>query len=118
MFNAQAAMNYLEDSGFQTKSETKLSDSTVWQNLRAFIEAEFPTLVQVRIGTVYTMVSKGFKRRMVVTKENQKTWVMYEVEGSYRPGVRWMIGKTWCTEENMDRDISQSYSLPAGTKLK
>jgi len=116
--NPRSVMSDLEASGFQTVSGAKLSDSAVWHRLRSFIEDEFPSMVYIHVGGVYTMVSKGARRRMVVTKENQKTWVMYEVEGSYTPGTRWMIGKTWCTEEQIARDSAQSYELPKGLVLK
>ena len=96
----------------------ELKGSSAWDRLINFVEAEFPELISIRLHTVYKMISKGHMRRMVVTKENSKTWVMYEVEDSYAPGNRWMIGKTWCVEGNLWRDSAQSYLLPAGIKFK
>ena len=95
-----------------------VAETSTWRQLKAFIEDEFPALTPIHVHSVYKMVAKGIPRRLVVTKENSKTWVMYETADSARPGVRWMIGKTWFTQENIQRDVAQSYSLPPGTKLK
>lgn len=95
-----------------------VQETLEWEQLKSIIAKEFPELISMHIGTVYTMSERTSRRRMVVTKENGKTWVMYEVEGSYRPGCRWMITKTWCTKENITRDSIQSYEFPKGLKLK
>jgi len=100
------------------KSNPLVVGTNDWNELKFLIEEAFPKLTPIFIGSVYKMVAKGLTRRVIVTKENQKTWVMYEVEDSARPGCRWMIGKTWCTKDNIWRDEAQSYSLPAGVKLK
>ena len=89
-----------------------------WSDLKTFVENEFSALTEMRLHTVYEMDTKKGHVTMVVTKENQKTWVAYEVEGSVRPGMRWMLYKSWCTTDNIQRAVSQSYSLPLGVKVK
>ena len=110
--SVQSMMKELE------KENSSLLNSHTWLTFKRVIEEEFPKFIDIRLHTVYKMISKGFTRRMVVTKENQKTWVMYEVNDSHNPGGRWMVGKTWCLAENIWRDTAQSYELPAGLKLK
>lgn len=89
-----------------------------WEGLKNFIKSEFPVLLAIQLRAVYRFTSKGRERRVVVTKENPKTWVMYETNDSSQPGMRWMIGKTWTTEENIYLDKEQVYELPQGLKLK
>lgn len=90
-----------------------------WINeLKDIINEELPELAGIQLQTVYRFVSKKLSRRVIVTKENSKTWVMYETADSARPGTRWMIGKTWCTTGNIQRDSAQSYLLPEGLKIK
>lgn len=92
--------------------------SICWLQLKELIEDEFPELVDICLKTVYKMNSKKGLLRVVVTKENQKTWVMYEVTDSVTPGSRWMVGKTWCLSENIWRDEAQSYSIPSNVRIK
>ena len=90
-----------------------------WFNeLEDMVNEHIPVPATIRLGTVYLMQSKKGPARVIVTKENQKTWVMYEVEGSSRPGCRWMIYKTWCTAKNIVRDDAQSYVLPSHVVIK
>lgn len=100
------------------KQNPSIVGTASWNGLKNFVAVEFPVLTPIHVHSVYKMVSKGLTRRIVVTKENSKTWVMYEVEDSARPGMRWMIGKTWCIKDNIWHDTTQSYTLPVGLKLK
>ena len=92
----------------------------VWINeLRDILNEQLPEMTEVVIGAVYRFRGKkGAQCRGVVTKENAKTWVVYETTDSSRPGCRWMIGKDWCTKENFKRDTVQSWEVPAGVKFK
>ena len=88
----------------------------IWLNE---LEAAIPKTTSMRINTVYKFnAGKGRIARAVVTKENSKTWVLYETQDSGKPGCRWMISKSWCKEENIWRDVAQSYELPEGVKIK
>lgn len=103
----------------ENRLDSTIIDSPDWIALRRIIMHELPELTVIRIGTVYEFnSSKGHNLSAVVTKENQKTWVLYEITRSHSPGTRWMIGKTWCTKENITRSIAQSFELPKGVKIK
>jgi len=94
-----------------------LVNSSAWINLKNYVANEFPDLVQIGVGLKYTMQTKKGTVNMQVTKENQKTWVMYELENSARPSCRWMISKSWCTEDHI-QPISTDAMIPFGTKVK
>jgi len=89
-----------------------------WNDLKEVVENELSSMTSIRVHTLYTMDTKKGQVTVICTKENSKTWVMYEVEGSRRPGCRWMLGKSWCTEDNIQRSIAQSYAMPVGIKFK
>jgi hypothetical protein len=96
-----------------------LSEDPNWLSLLGVIDKHIPTITSICIGTVYMFQAKnGRIARGVVTKENTKTWVLYEDTESGKPGTRWMISKGWCREENIWRDTAQSYNLPEGVVLK
>jgi hypothetical protein len=88
-----------------------------WSQLKDAVVDAYPTLTPIQIGRKYVMETKKGRATVQVTKENQKTWVMYELEGSSRPGCRWMIGKTWCTAENIQA-VSTDQAIPERIKVK
>jgi len=90
-----------------------------WNDLKVLVTDEFPEYTRLMMGSVYRFTGKkGAQCRGVVTKENEKTWVLYETSDSSRPGCRWMLSKTWCTKDNVYRDETQSYTLPEGLRVK
>lgn len=89
------------------------------RQLKEVIDIEFPESIQLRIANVYRFTGRrGAQCRGVVTKQNEKTWVLYETVDSHAPGTRWMLHKTWCTKNNIRRDEAQSYELPRGLRIK
>lgn len=90
-----------------------------WNEIKTKIDEEFPELTNVIIGRVYKFQAKGGRiARGVCTKENQKTFVLYETTDSGRPGCRWMIGKGWCTPENIWDDHSHDWAIPSHVVVK
>jgi phosphoribosylaminoimidazole (AIR) synthetase len=90
-----------------------------WINeLRDIVDEQMPKMASMCVGSVYTFTAKKKAVRAILTKENTKTWVLYEVDGSDRPGCRWMLGKSWCSSDNIQRDTVQSYSLPESARIK
>lgn len=90
-----------------------------WDELKEKIAEEFPETVDLVIGRVYSFRAKrGRIARGVCTKENQKTFVVYEIDGSGRPGCRWMISKAWCLKDNIWEDHKADWSIPAHVTIK
>ena len=91
----------------------------LWQELKSIIQTKVPQFETIHLGDVYLMKGKkGTTVRVVATKSNTKTWVMYETMQSVSPGARWMVHKSWCTKNNIKRDSAQSYVIPEGVTLK
>lgn len=88
-----------------------------WEDLKIAINEAYPTLVPIQIGRKYEMDTKKGPVTVQVTKENQKTWVMYELDNSVRPGCRWMVGKTWCIEGNI-YPVNSDAKVPAHVRIK
>lgn len=86
--------------------------------IREIVEDNIPELAHMSIGTVYVFQAKDKNVRAICTKENQKTWVLYETDDSSRPGCRWMLGHGWCTADNIARAPTQSYTLPDSVRIK
>jgi hypothetical protein len=116
------ARDYLDYLEAAVRDAEKVIDPCAlsWiSSLRAIVEDELPEYTNIHLMTVYRFRGKrGQACRGVVTKENAKTWVVYETSDSSRPGTRWMISKGWCTTDNIERDSNQAYELPAGVKIK
>ena len=92
--------------------------NTWWNELKNLVKEAYPELQNIFVGGKFSMLDKTGKEIQVkVTKENQKTWVMYELEGSNRPGCRWMVHKTWCEKDKI-WPISSTAEIPFGTKIK
>ena len=96
----------------------KPSLTLLWNELKDKVSEAMPELTAVGIGGVFRMNTKRGEVRAVCTKSNPKTWVMYETVDSLNPGMRWMIGKTWCRKNIIWRDEAQSYTLPEGVVVK
>ena len=89
------------------------------RQLEDIIDEYVPDLTHMQLFTVYKFYTKKYGwMRGIVTKENAKTWILYETSGSFRPGCRWTWAKNLCTKDVMIRDSSQSYEMPATVKFK
>jgi len=118
MPSAQALLGFIKNAVIDSKEIDPCTISWINQ-LEDIIAEEIPELVDMRVNVVYLFEdTKGITNRAVMTKENSKTYVLYEVTGSTRPGCRWMLGHGWCTAENIQRDVSQSYTMPDMVKIK
>jgi hypothetical protein len=118
MPSAQHFLNLIEATTKGAKEH--VDPCTQWwiDELREIINDQIPELQDITVGGKYEMVDKkGRTITLQVTKENQKTWVMYELEGSARPGCRWMIHKTWCQKSNI-WPVSSAALIPRGIKVK
>jgi len=120
MPSAQQLLGYLEATVRDVQDSSAIDPCALsWvEQLRDIVDECLPELVSMRVASVYEFEAKGKSVRAICTKENTKTWVLYEVEGSSRPGCRWMLGKSWCVAENIQRAATQSYSLPEHVKVK
>jgi hypothetical protein len=99
------------------KNLPELINDQAWAFIKEFVEKK--SAKRLILNSVYKFkAKKGRIARGVVTKENDKTWVLYEVDGSGNPGTRWMLSKSWCTKTNVWRDEAQSYSLPSYVRVK
>jgi hypothetical protein len=118
MPSAQALLGFINSAVIGAKEIDPCTLSWLTQ-LKDIIDEELPELVDMRVNTVYLFEDKkGRRNRAVMTKENSKTFVLYEVNGSTRPGCRWMLDHRWCTSGNIVRDTSQSYTMSDGVKIK
>jgi hypothetical protein len=97
--------------------DTLIISHSDWNQLKKLIAQLTPDITPIQIGQKYVMNTKKGQVVAQVTKENQKTWVMYEVEGSVNPGSRWMIGKTWCRAENIQHVITEA-RIPSYVRIK
>jgi len=105
------------DLVFQEAKITHPYFQSWWDELKDVIDEAYPDLTSIQIGRKYVMETKKGRAIVQVTKENQKTWVMYELEGSSRPGCRWMIGKTWCTAEKIQA-VTTDAVIPNTVRVK
>jgi hypothetical protein len=116
------ARDYLDYLEVAVRDAEKYVDPAAlsWlSELRNIVEDEIPEYTNMQLMTVYHFRGKkGLMCRGIVTKENAKTWVVYEVADSSRPGCRWMISKDWCTAENIQRDTNQAYEMAPGVRIK
>lgn len=117
MASAQRLMKEIEGIFKDAKLDHPYLES-YWNDLKDKVSEAMPELTAVGIGGVFRMNTKRGEVRAVCTKSNPKTWVMYETTDSLNPGMRWMIGKTWCCKDNIWRDEAQSYTLPEGVVVK
>lgn len=121
MNSAQTILTRIEATVRSLPEDSGIDPCTLsWvAQLRNILDEELPEMTEMTLGTVYRFSGKrGLECRAVVTKENPKTWVLYETTDSSRPGARWMINKNWCLKENIERDSYQTYSLPSDVRLK
>lgn len=120
MPTAQQLLGYLEATVRDVTGSSAIDPCALsWiEQLQNIVAENLPEVTTMRVGTVYTFVSKGKSVRAICTKQNTKTWVLYETDDSSRPGCRWMLGKGWCTAKNVNRAPTQSYSLPDHVSIK
>jgi len=92
--------------------------NTYIAELRDIINVRIPEKAAITLWQKYE-VDTGKKGviEVMVTKENPKTWVAYELEDSSRPGCRWMLNKNWCTAERV-RPTSSEAQLPNHVVLR
>jgi hypothetical protein len=88
-----------------------------WEEIKTLLNRAYPNLVTIKLRQKYVMDTKKGRAVVQVTKENRKTWVMYEVEGSARPGTRWMVGKTWCTPDKI-QPVHTDSRIPSWVEVK
>jgi hypothetical protein len=115
MSDPQVMIDLLEKNALNAN----LLRDPIWANLKRFIAEHYTPMTSMRVGTVYIFKGKGpIMLTGVCTKENGKSYIVYETNQSGDPGARWTLGKTWCTQENIQRSVAQSYALPSHVVLK
>lgn len=119
MPTAQALLGYITTA--VTDSDGAIDPCTLsWiYQLQEIINDRIPEQTVVRLFNVYKFWTKKYGwMRGVVTKENGKTWVIYETTDSRQPGCRWTWGKDGCSKDVMQRDTAQSYEMPSFVTFK
>jgi len=102
MSNLNLAMGCIEAASYLTEDGGRLCDNPDWRALRRFVVDNYVEMVNVRLRMTFMLHTARKGDRLVrVTKENPKTWIMYELNGSIQPGCRWTIPKSICTVKEL-----------------
>ena len=115
--SARSLIKIIEAKGFCAEDERTLKDFIEWQHLKLLINEAIPEMQPVVRGGKYKFSTpKKGTRTVEATKENGKSWIMYEVTGSRSPGCRWTIPKSRCGKDELER-VTCDETIPSGVRI-